>query len=200
MSVRLGHGMIRSLREQLFAHMQAWSLTHHGATPAGDAVQRLEADTRCIDQIVMRGVFPVVFSLLTLAIMFCVLVTIDGRLALLALSIVPPLYAWLRYYARRMAPRADHARRTDSRLSTRLYETMSAIRLIKSHAREDHERARFSAVAYDNAQAWIGVGHQGTVFSIVTGALTIAGSTLVLLAGGLAVLDGRITIGTLLLV
>lgn len=200
LSVRVGQGMIRNLREQLFAHVQAWSLKHHGATPAGDAVQRLEADTRCIDQIVLRGVFPVVFSALTLLVMFGVLVTIDSGLALLSLTIVPPLYFWLRFYARRMAPRADHARRTDSRLSSRLFEIMSAIRLVKSHAREDHERSRFSAIAEDNAAAWIGVGQQGTVFSIVTGALTIAGSTAVLLAGGLAVLDGRITIGTLLLV
>lgn len=200
LSVRVGQRMIRTLREQLFGHVQAWSLRHHGATPTGDSVQRLEADTRCVDQIVMRGVFPVVFSFLTLLIMFCVLVTIDWKLALLALSIVPPLYIWLRFYARRMAPSADHARRTDSRLASRLYETMSAIRLIKSHAREDHERARFSSVAHDNAQAWIGVGDQGTVFSIGNALLTIVGTTLVLLVGGLAVLEGRITLGTLLLV
>jgi ATP-binding cassette subfamily B protein len=200
LSVRVGQSMIRDLREQLFGHMQAWSLRHHGAMPAGDAVQRLEGDTRCVEQIMLRGVFPIAFSLLTLVVMFAVLVTIDIWLALLALSIVPPLYLWLRYYARRMAPRADHARHTDSRLSSRLYETISAIRLIKSHAREDHELQRFSAVAHDNAEAWIGVGHQGTVFSIVTGALTVAGSATVLLVGGLAVLEGRITVGTLLLV
>ena len=200
LSVRVGQGMIRDLRQELFGHMQAWTLRHHGAMPTGDAVQRLEGDTRCVDQIVMRGVMPVVFSALTLVVMFGVLVAIDGGLAILSLAIVPPLYLWLRFYAGRMAPRADHARQTDSRLSSRLYETMSAIRLIKSHAREDHERARFSAVARDNAEAWIGVGHQGAIFSIVTGGLTIVGSSLVLLFGGLAVLDGRITIGTLLLV
>jgi ABC-type multidrug transport system fused ATPase/permease subunit len=200
LSVRVGQGMIRDLRQELFGHMQAWTLRHHGAMPTGDAVQRLENDTRCVDQIVMRGLFPVIFSALTLVVMFGVLVAIDGWLALLALAVVPPLYVWLRYYAGRMGPRADHARRTDSRLSSRLYETMSAIRLIKSHGREDHERARFSAVAHDNAEAWIGVGHQGATFSIVTAGLTLAGSSLVLLAGGLAVLDGRITLGTLLLV
>jgi ABC-type multidrug transport system fused ATPase/permease subunit len=123
-SVRVGQGMVRELREQLFGHVQAWTLRHHGATPTGDAVQRLEADTRCVDQIVMRGIFPVVFSLLTLAVMFVVLLRIDVLLAALSLAIVPPMYFWLRFYARRMAPRADHARRTDSRLSSRLYETI----------------------------------------------------------------------------
>lgn len=200
LTVRVGQSMIRDVREQLFAHVQAWSLRHHGAMPAGDAVQRLEADTRCVDHIVMRGVLPVAFSFLTLAVMFGVLLTIDLALALLALSIVPPLYLWLRYYARRMAPSADHARRTDSRLSSRLFETMTAIRLIKSLGREAHERARFSDVARDNAQAWIGVGEQSTVFSIVTGGLTIVGTALVLLVGGFAVLDGKLTLGTLLLV
>jgi ABC-type multidrug transport system fused ATPase/permease subunit len=200
LSVRVGQGMVRELREHLFAHIQAWTLRHHGATPTGDAVERLESDTRCVDQIVLRGIFPVAFSLLTLVVMFVVMLRIDLALALLSLAIVPPLYLWLRFYARRMAPRADHARRTDSRLLSRLYETLSAIRLVKSHAREDLEQARFSEAADDVASAWIRVGHQGTVFSIVTGVLTVAGTSLVLLVGGMAVLDGRITLGTLLLV
>jgi ATP-binding cassette subfamily B protein/subfamily B ATP-binding cassette protein MsbA len=199
-SVRVGQGMVRELREQLFSHVQAWTLRHHGATPTGDAVQRLEADTRCVDQIVLRGIFPVAFSLLTLAVMFVVLVRIDLLLAALSLAIVPPMYLWLRFYARRMAPRADHARRTDSRLSSRLYETIKAIRLVKSHAREDLEQSRFAESAREVARAWIRVGHQGTVFSIVTGLLTVLGASLVLLVGGLAVIDGRITVGTLLLV
>jgi ATP-binding cassette subfamily B protein/subfamily B ATP-binding cassette protein MsbA len=200
LSVRLGQRMIRDLRQRLFDHVQAWQLRHHGSTPAGDAVQRLEADTRCVDQIVVRGIFQIGAALLTLVVMFGVLFAIDVKLAGLALSIVPPLYLWLRFYARRMAPNADHARHTDSRLSTRLYESISTIRLIKSHAREDHERERFAAVAHDNADAWIGVGEQGTTFSIVTGMMTVAGSTLVLLVGGIAVLDGRLSLGTLLLV
>jgi subfamily B ATP-binding cassette protein MsbA len=198
--VAIGQGMIRDLRERLFAHVQALTLNHHVATPTGDAVHRLEVDTRCIEQLVMGGLFPVTFSLLTLVAMFGMLLTIDAGLAVLALAIVPPLYLWLRWSTHRMAPRADHARRTDSRLSSRLYESMSTIRLIKSCAREDHEQTRFGVVAGDSARAWIHVGRQGAVFAIVAGAFTIAGSTAVLIVGGLAVLDGRLSIGTLLLV
>jgi ABC-type multidrug transport system fused ATPase/permease subunit len=200
LSVRVGQSMIRDLRGQLFAHIQALTLRHHTSTPTGDAVQRLEGDTRCIEQLVLCGMFPLVFSALTLAIMFCVLLTIDLPLAFLALAIVPPLYLWLRFYARRMAPRADAARRTDSRLSSRVFESITAIRLIKSHAREAHEQVRFAKAAGDVAEAWIDVGRQGTVFAIVNGALTVIGSSLILIVGGQAVLDGRITIGTLLLV
>ncbi|MGE3546421.1 MAG: ABC transporter ATP-binding protein [Kofleriaceae bacterium] len=200
LSVRVGQGMISDVREQLFARVQAWSLNHHGAAPTGDVVQRLETDTRCIEHILLRAIYPMVFSLLTLIVMFGVLAAIDVWLALLALAIVPPLFGWLRYYARKMAPSADHARSSDSRLSSVLYETMSAIRLVKSHAREPHEQQRFSTLARDNAHAWIGVGHRGAVFTIVTGVLTVVGSSSVLVVGGMEVLGGRISLGTLLLV
>jgi phosphoserine phosphatase len=82
-SVAIGQGLIRDLRERLFAHVQALTLNHHAATPTGDAVNRLEVDTRCIEQLVMRGLFPVVFSLITLITMFGVLATIAGALAVL---------------------------------------------------------------------------------------------------------------------
>ena len=200
LAVRIGQGLVQQLREDLFAHVQGWTLRHHGEIPTGDAVQRLEADARCVDHIVMRGIFPVTFSLLTLVVMFGVLLRIDHTLAGLSLAVVPPLYLWLRFYARRMAPRADHAKRSDSRLSSRLYETIKAIRLVKSHAREDLEQQRFAETARDVAKAWIHVGHQGTVFAYVTGVLTVIGASLVLLFGGMGVLDGRITLGTLLLV
>ncbi len=199
-SVVVGQRMIRDLRERLFAHVQALALSHHASTPTGDAVSRLEADARCVEHIVLRGLFPLAFSLLTLIVMFGVLVAIDVQLALLALAIVPLLHAWLRRHARRMAPRADLARRTDSRLTSRLFESISAIRLVKSHAREEHEQARLARAAGDAAQAWIGVGHAGALFATVNGALTAIGSSAILLVGGLAVLDGRVTIGTLLLV
>jgi ABC-type multidrug transport system fused ATPase/permease subunit len=192
--------MVRHLRAKLFTHLQGLALSHHSRTPTGDAVHRLEADARCLDQIVFRGIFPSVFSAATLLVMFVVLIRINLPLALLSISIVPPLYVWLRYYSRRMAPLADRARELDSRLAERLYESFSTIRLVKSHAREDFESERFAGVARENMQAWISVGRRSTVFSIVVSLLTIIGSSLVLLFGGLAVLQGRITPGTLLLV
>jgi ATP-binding cassette subfamily B protein len=199
-AVVASQGMVRDLREQLFAHLQALTLSHHAKTPTGDAVYRLEADARCLDQIVFRGLFPLVFSVLTLIATFAILAGLHLTLALVSLAVVPPLYLWLTFYTRRMAPRADEARRLDSRMTSRLYESFAAIRLVKSHAREDVETHRFAGVAREAAHAWIRVGHAGAVFSVVVGALTVAGTAAVVLVGGLAVQAGTLTLGDLLLV
>jgi ABC-type multidrug transport system fused ATPase/permease subunit len=199
-STVLGQALIRDLRERQFAHAQALALAHHTTTTTGESVQLVEADSRCIEQLVLRGLFPLVFSILTLIVMFGVLASIEIELALLSLAIVPPLFVWLRWSARKLGPSADHARRADARLSSRVVEAFAAIRLIKSHAREDHEQARFADVAGDAARAWITVGQRGAVFAIGNGVLTAIGSTSILLVGGMAVLDGSLSVGTLLLV
>jgi ATP-binding cassette subfamily B protein/subfamily B ATP-binding cassette protein MsbA len=200
LQVSTSQRLVRHVRAKLFTHLQALALAHHVNTPTGDAVHRLEADARALDQIVFRGVFPFVFSFATLVVMFGVLIRINVPLALLSISVVPPLYVWLRYYTRRMRPAADRARELDSRLAERLYESFSTIRLIKTHAREDFESERFAGIARENMEAWISVGRRSTRFAIVVAMLTIVGSSLVLLFGGLAVLQGRVTLGTLLLV
>jgi ABC-type multidrug transport system fused ATPase/permease subunit len=113
---------------------------------------------------------------------------------------LPQIYLWIRFYTRRIAPIAYEARKLDSRMTSRLYESFAAIRLVKSHAREDVEATRFAGVARDAAHAWIRVGHAGAIFSVVIGALTVAGTAAVVLVGGLAVQGGQLTLGELLLV
>jgi ATP-binding cassette subfamily B protein len=200
MSVGVGQRLIRDLREQQFAHSQALALSHHEANTTGNSVQLLEADARCVDQLVFRGVFPLVFSVLTLLVMFGVLLSIDSTLALLSIAIVPPLFFWIRRAQRKVSPAADDARRADSRLSSRIAEVHGALPLIRSHAREGHEQERFSSVATEAARASIRLGRESAAFTIVGGVLTAMGTSAVLLVGGRAVVDGQLSVGTLLLV
>jgi ABC-type multidrug transport system fused ATPase/permease subunit len=194
-----GQRMVRDLREKLFAHVQALTLSHHAKTPLGDALYRLEADACCLEHIVMRGLFPIVFSFLTLVAMFVVLAGIDLQLALISLTIVPALFVWLKFYTKRMQPRAREAKALESAMVQRLHESLASIRLVKSYAREDYEQCRFSAAAGQALSARIATTKQESLFAAVVTSLTAIGTALVLLIGGLSVLDGRISLGTLLL-
>jgi ATP-binding cassette subfamily B protein len=199
LSAATGHQMVRDLRERLFAHLQALSLAHHARTPTGDALYRLESDACCLEHIVLRGLFPIVFSAMTLVAMFTVLAGIDLQLALVSLAIIPFLYVWLRFYTKRMLPNARRAKELESVMVQRLHESISAIRLVKTYAREDFEQRRFSDAAGHALQARLTSARQESLFGAVVSALTIAGTSLVVLVGGLSVIHGRISLGTLLL-
>jgi ABC-type multidrug transport system fused ATPase/permease subunit len=194
-----GHRMVRDLRERLFAHVQALTVSQHARSPMGESLYRLEADACCLEHIVLRGVFPIAFSALTLVAMFAVLVGIDVQLAFVSLAIVPLLYGWLRFYTGRMQPAASHAKACEAAMVQRLHESLGAIRLVKSYAREDHEQDRFSDAAGCALDARIVTTQQESLFAAVVIILTIGGTAVVTLIGGLSVLHGRISLGTLLL-
>ena len=195
---RTGHEITRDLRERLFAHLQGLSLRHHSKTPVGDSVYRLESDTVCLEKMLLGGVLPLVFSTLTLVIMFGILMSVNVSLALVSLSVVPFLFVWIRWSARFIRPGAERTRVLESRMSARLHESFAAIRLVKSYGREPYEGRRFSGDATAAMQARVGLSSRQALFSSVVGALTVLGTSLVILTGGLLVLKGRLTVGDLL--
>lgn len=193
-----GHLLTRDLRQRLFLHLQALTLRQHSRLPVGEAAYRLQSDAAFLDQLLVRGAFPLVFSALTLVVMFGVLVSIDRQLALVALVVVPFLFVWIRWSSRWIRPRAERTHALESRLTARLHESFAAIRLVKSYAREPYEGRRFEGAATEAMQARVVLSAREAWFSLVVGNLIALGTSLVLLVGGLQVLRGRLTVGTLL--
>ena len=193
-----GNALTRDLRQRLFTHLQGLALVHHSRIPVGDAVYRLEADAAGLEQLLLRGAFPMVFSSLTLVVMFGVLAWIQLPLALVSLAVVPFMFVWIRWAGGRLRPGAEHTKQLESRLTARLHESFAAIRLIKSFSREPYESGRYARAADAAMHARVGMSLREGIFSVVVGALTIVGSTLVVIVGGLLVLRGQLTIGTML--
>ena len=196
----LGQRFTRDLREQLFTHLQCLALAHHTRTPAGDAVYRLNTDASCLEQIVLRAAIPVIFSAVTLVVMFAVLWSISVPLAVVSLAVVPGLYLSLRVHNRRVSGEADRVKALESHVIERAHESFATIRLVKTFAREPFERARFSGATHVAMQARVALSRRESTFSFAVGALTVAGTSLVLAVGGALVLRGAISAGTLLLV
>jgi ATP-binding cassette subfamily B protein/subfamily B ATP-binding cassette protein MsbA len=200
LQVDTGQRMVYTLRGRLLAHLQALALRHHIVTRTADSVYRLEADAYCVHDLVMGGVFPLATSVATLAAMFVILYRMDRSLALLSLTVIPFLYACLRYYSKRMVDRAEHVKELESKLVERLYEILSSIKVVKGFAREPHELQRFNSAGSETMSARLKFTWQESLFTLAVTAITATGTMLVLAVGGLHVLAGRLSAGELLVV
>ena len=200
LQVDTGQRMVYALRYRLFDHLQALGLHHHVTTSTGDAVYRIDVDSYAIENLVMSGLLPLATSVTTLVVMFVVLLKLDVTVALLSLTVVPFLYLSLRYYTRTLSTREERVKELESNLIGRLYETFSAIRLVKSFAREPHEAARYATAGERTMDARITLTWQQSLFSVAVSIITLLGTALVVIVGGLHVLDGRMTVGNLTVV
>jgi ATP-binding cassette subfamily B protein len=200
LQVEMGQRVVYDLRAQLLKHLQALPLRHHIAARTADSVYRIDADAYCVNDLIIGGAFPLAIAALNLMVMFAILLRVDLTLALLSLAVAPFLFVSLRYYSGRMTDRAERVKERESSLVERAYEILSSIAAIKSFTREGRELERFVGTGEETMQARLHLTWQESLFSVCVTVITLAGTALVLAVGGLHVLDGTLTIGSLLVV
>jgi len=197
--VDTGQRLVYSLRYRLVQHLQALGLHHHVKTGAGDAVYRVDVDAYAIENLLIGG-FPLVTSVATLVVMFAILLRMDVTIALLSLGVVPFLYLSIRYYISTLLDREERVKELESKLVERLFEMFSAIRLVKSFAREEHETQRYATAGDRTMHARVALTWQQSLFSLIVSTITILGTAVVLIVGGVHVIRRQMSIGDLTVV
>jgi ATP-binding cassette subfamily B protein/subfamily B ATP-binding cassette protein MsbA len=200
LQVGIGQRVVYRLRETLLAHLQTLPLRHHLVSRTADSVYRLDADAHCVDDLIIGGLFPLALAATNLTVMFAILLYIDGSLALLSLTVAPFLYLCLRHHAGAMSARAERVKSLEASLIERSFEVLSSVAAVKSFTREHHELGKFARHGRNTMRARLTLTWQESLFSVTVTAITLAGTALILVVGGWHVLDGRLSIGTLLVV
>jgi ABC-type multidrug transport system fused ATPase/permease subunit len=110
------------------------------------------------------------------------------------------MYFCLRYYTSTLVNREERVKELESKLLERLYETFGAMRLVKSFAREKHELERYAGAGETTMKARIAITWQQSMFSVVISTITVLGTALIVIVGGLLVMRGQLTVGKLYVV
>src|SRR5690242_12547650 len=92
----LGELVARDLRSELYAHIQRSSLAFFSRKKTGSLISRVTADTDRLWEFIAFGVVDVSLSLVMLAGLGAVLLTLDWRLGLV-MTVPVPVFCWLIY-------------------------------------------------------------------------------------------------------
>jgi ABC-type multidrug transport system fused ATPase/permease subunit len=135
------------LRLDLLERIQALSLRFHAESRVGDAIYRIYQDSAMATQLIQVLILTPVRALVLFALGVGVVTMMDPRLGLALLAVVPLQLAVGRRYSRRLRVRFRRAREANSRLTSRIQETLLGIRVIKAFGIEGLEQARFEAAS-----------------------------------------------------
>ncbi len=139
----LGEWVARDLRAELYEHIQRLSLSFFSRKKTGSLITRVSADTDRLWEFLAFGVVDVSLSLVMLAGLGAVLLSLDWRLGLV-MTVPVPVLCWLIYRHGVSINRLFiRAWRKWSRVSDVLSDTIPGIRVVKAFNQEDREIARF---------------------------------------------------------
>jgi ATP-binding cassette subfamily B protein/subfamily B ATP-binding cassette protein MsbA len=191
--------LVFKLRCALFDHVQRLSLAFHDSTAVGDSLYRITWDSYSIQAIFSEGLVPGLTSAATLLGIASVMLSRDWRLALAAVSVAIPLLFLIRRLDKPMTEQSTRVHEFESEISTRVEETLVAIRAVQAYGREEFESERFRIKAGASLQANLRLVIVQTASQALAGLILAAGTATVIWIGARGVLQGRITPGDLVL-
>jgi ATP-binding cassette subfamily B protein/subfamily B ATP-binding cassette protein MsbA len=196
--IALGLRMTYDLAADLFAHLQRLSLRYHGRRPVGDTVRRVAEDSGSVSTIVKDALLPVLTSLFSLITMLGIMLNIDAGLTLLSLAALPLMIFALRRYSRPMADRSYEQQEAEGTVYTIVEETLAAIPVVQAFAREDAADHRLRSATTNTLNTTLAVTRAQFKYKILIGLATAGATAAVLWFGANRALDGRLTVGDIL--
>ncbi|MEX2228754.1 MAG: ABC transporter ATP-binding protein [Dehalococcoidia bacterium] len=193
----IGQGVMFNVRAALHAHIQRLPVRFFTATRTGEILSRIITDVNTMQQAVTATFTDFLTNLVTLVVALAFMFTLEWRLALLALVVLPIwVYPTLRVgNAQRRLMRAWQEESAE--MSAHLEETLSisGSMLVKTFGRQVHESSRFLASNDHLRRLSIQRMMAGRWFNMATdlfGAISVA---VVYWLGGVFVLGGDVGIG-----
>jgi ATP-binding cassette, subfamily B, multidrug efflux pump len=143
---RASQGVAYDLRNDLFARIERLGFSYYDRVETGQLVTRLTSDVEQIRTFSGSGVVQLAAAAVMLLGTTALLFSLNWRLALVALAIVPVIFVLLLRFVRRIGPLFRGVQQTLGRLNSVLQEDLAGIRVIRTFAREDYESSRYRSV------------------------------------------------------
>lgn len=180
-------GFARNLRDDLFSKVQTFSFANIDKFSTSSLVTRLTTDINNIQMAYMmvirmaiRAPFMLIFSMI-------MVFTINYKLGLILLVIVPLLGAFLIGGVLYVFPIFDNVFKKYDALNESVQENIKGMRVVKSYVREDYEKNKFSKASenvkreFIRAEKIVALSTPAMQFSVFTAMtiITILGSVII---------------------
>jgi ATP-binding cassette subfamily B multidrug efflux pump len=194
----VGQRAMYDLRLELFSHLQHLPLSFFDRNPVGRLMTRITNDIDALTEMVSRGVVSIfgdVFILIGIAIAMLVL---DWRLAIVTFLALPVVIGLTAYFRGVMRESFRAIRIRLARVNAYLNETLSGMSVVQLFTREPATFRSFDALNADLYRANEGAVRAMSTFQPAVNFVRASTSAGLFLAGGYWILEGELTIGTLL--
>ncbi|MDQ3252252.1 MAG: ABC transporter ATP-binding protein/permease [Actinomycetota bacterium] len=194
----VGGRFIVSLRTDFFRHLHGLSLGFFDRQSLGDMLSRLSDDVDEIEGLMLSGVTSALAYVFQLVFFTGALFYLEWRLALVSLFVGPLFWLAARYFSRKIKHASREERRRSGSISAVAEESLSNAALVQSYNRQEDEIARFHRENEGSFAAQLAATRLSSLFSPLVDLIELAGVIVVVVVGAYELLQGRLTIGGLL--
>ncbi len=194
----IGTRITKELRERLQTKLMSLSVDYYDRHSAGSLMSRVLWDVDYFQGFVSQVSEGFLLNVLRVLGIGAVLFSMNWHLALLVLLPVPFVVVGTMFFWKYIYPQYYRLWDSQSKMSQLLTGLLQGIRLVKLFGQENREQQRFSDSARYMQDARRSVEMSAATFGPIMGFVFGLGGLIIWYAGGHRVLEGHLTLGTLM--
>jgi ATP-binding cassette, subfamily B, multidrug efflux pump len=183
------------LRNDLFAHLLKLSPSYFSRTRTGDIIAKATNDVNAVREFLGPGIMYSINTVITLTAATALMLYIDPVLTAYALIPIPVLALVVNRFGGIVRERFEQVQQQFSKLTARVHENLSGIRIVKAYGNEDFEKRQFGSLNEEYILKNLELVKVWGTFHPLIALVGGLGAVIVLWMGGTEVVRGRISLG-----
>lgn len=194
----MGAHIETDMRRDLFAHLQELSHSFYDTAKIGQLMSRITTDLNDITEFAHHFPEEMFIAIIKIVASFCILCQTNVPLTLLIFAMVPLMVACSNVFSKRMRADFKNSRHQLGELNARVEDSLSGIRVVKSFANEELEKAKFAEGNARFLRIKRGMYHSMAGFHSVTRLFDGVMYIIVVVLGAIYMIHGQITAADLI--
>ena len=190
-------GICYNIRKTGFQKLQELSFSYFDKTHIGWIMARMVSDTKRLGDTISWGIVDLVWGSTVMLAISVVMIRMNWRLALIALTVVPILAIVSIYFQKKILGAFRKVRKTNSRITGAFNEGIMGAKTSKTLVREEKNLEEFVEITGKMYSSSVRAAVFSSLYLPAVITLGSIGTALALWRGGEGVITGTLTYGTL---
>ncbi|CAM3820541.1 MULTISPECIES: ABC transporter ATP-binding protein [Mesobacillus] len=188
--------ILYDIRDRLYDHLQKLSLRFYQNNKTGEVISRVMNDVEQTKNIVETGMMNIWLDIFTLTIALGFMFTLNTKLTLVAIAILPLYAISVRILYKRLKRLTKERSQSLADVQSYLHERVSGMPVVKSFTLEEYDQGQFDRRNRKFLAKALAATRWNALTNSVVNTLTDIAPLLVIAYGGYKVITGEVTLGT----
>ena len=197
LTAKASETFVRTMRNDLFAHIQRLPFSWHMKNQTGDIIQRCTSDVDMIRNFVTEQLVQLLRVAVLLVLGLGFMLRMNWRLSMVALVSIPIVVGYSTYFHRRISKRFTECDESEGALSTIAQENLTGVRVVRAFGRELYEKERFDRENERMTELWVRLCSSLSYFWTLGDCVSMLQVMLIIVLGTVMCVRGQMTSGEL---
>ena len=195
----VGSRAATSLRARVFRHVQGLSQQFHARNRSADTVQRIVGDVARMQEVAITAGMPLLANVATLLVMVVVMFVLAPLLASVVLVAIVAFAVTSGPTSRKITDASRQTRKGEGHLANTAQESLASIRVVQAYGLENMVEKNFTSANRTSLREGVRSRRYAARLERTTDVIVGLATAIVLVGGGLRVMQGAMSPGDLVL-